>query len=273
MQQIDLRIVRVGIEVNGVLKTYDKLAITATGTKYANQNQNECEVKIANLDKSTRDYLLSETSPFNANKTRKLLILDAGRVSDGVSRIFIGNITKAFPSQPPDITVTLKCLTQNFNKGVIVSRTGRNNQSLKSLSQEVAKDLGVALNFEATDKQIGNYAYSGSALKQVNKLNDMGNVNAYIDDDILVVKDTMSAISNSLKLINIDSGMIGIPETTEQGIKVKYLLDNKTKLGGRIRIQSKIYPSTSGDYSIFKLSFEIANRDGPFYWIAEAKRI
>src|SRR6185295_12501760 len=109
MQSLDERIVRVGIEVNGSLKIYEGLAITATGTKYANANQNECEIKIANLDHMTREYILTETSPFNKNKTPKVLTLEAGRKSTGVSTVFVGNISQSSPSQPPDIALTLKC--------------------------------------------------------------------------------------------------------------------------------------------------------------------
>jgi len=71
MAEIDKRIVRVGIETNGAIKYYEGLNITANGTKYGNANQNECEVKISNLDKATRDFILTETSPFNLNRTPK----------------------------------------------------------------------------------------------------------------------------------------------------------------------------------------------------------
>ena len=81
--ELDPRLLRVGFEIGGQLKLYDDLAITASGTKYANANQNECELKITNLDKETRDYLLTDSSPFNKNKTRKILTVEAGRVSTG----------------------------------------------------------------------------------------------------------------------------------------------------------------------------------------------
>ena len=93
MQELDPRIVRAGIEINGVIKWYEGLAITATGTKYGNANQNECEVTIANLDKATRDYILTETSPFNANRKVKRMFVEAGRVSYGTSRIFMDSIS------------------------------------------------------------------------------------------------------------------------------------------------------------------------------------
>ena len=66
--------------------------------------------------------------------------------------------------------------------------------------------------------------------------------------------------------------MIGIPEFTEQGVKVKFLVDNQTKLGGGIEIRSVQYPATNGQYSIYKLGFQIASREQPFYYIAEAAR-
>lgn len=272
-KQIDPRIVRVGIQINGRLKIYDGLAITATGTKYANANQNECEVKIANLQKDTADYILSETSPFNKNKTPKILTLDAGRESYGTSRIFIGNISKSSPSQPPDISVTLKCLTLNYKKGDIASETSAGTTSIKDIAKNVAKNLNVNLNFQATDKKVSNYNYSGAALKQVDSLEELGDINAYIDDGNLIVKDANIPLINTSRIVNVDSGMIGIPEITEHGIKVKFLLDNKTTLGGGLQIKSLIYPAVNGNYVIFKLGFEISSRDVPFYWVAEGKRL
>jgi hypothetical protein len=296
--ELDPRIIKVGIEIKGRLKIYEDLTISATGTKYANALQNECEVKITNVDKATRDYILTETSPFNANKTPKILTIDAGRKSYGTSRIFVGNIVNtAKPSeknssekvsdkekdagasqtpsssQPPDITLTLKCLTANFKKGDIISRNQPGQAKLSQIAQQVASDLQLALDFQATDKLIANYSHSGAALKQVDKLNEMGPINAYVDDDVLIVKNSNSALTQRVKILSSETGLIGIPEITERGIKVKYLLDNQTILGGRLRLVSKIYPHVNGDYSIYKLSFEIANRDTPFYWVAEAKRL
>jgi hypothetical protein len=272
VQELDPRVVKVTIEVNGKLKTYDNLAIVATGTKYANSIQNECEIKIVNLDKPTRDYILTETSPFNANRTPKKFMLEAGRKSYGVSKIFAGNISSSSISQPPDIEVVLKCLTGNYLKGDIVSRSQPATTKLSGISRQVSNDLGMTLNFQAQDKNIGNYSFSGGSLKQVNKLGEAGGVDAYIDDDILVVKDKNKPLKNKIKILSAKTGMIGIPEITEEGIKVKYLLDNITQLGSAIRINSQIYPAINGDYVIYKLGFEIASRDVPFYWIAEAKR-
>jgi hypothetical protein len=269
---LDLRAVKLTIEVNGGFKTYQDLYISASGTKYANASQNECEIKIANVDKETANFILTETSQFNKNRTPKKVLLEAGRESYGTTQIFVGEITSAVPSQPPDIMITLKCLTGNFQKGNIISRTQPGNALLSVISQQVANDLSLGLDFQALDKQISNYNFTGGALKQVEKLGQVGLVNAFIDDAVLIIKDSDKALKNKIRVIDSQSGMTGIPEVTEEGIKVKYLLDTQTVLGGALRINSKIYPAVNGDYIIYKLGFEIANRDTPFYWIAEAKR-
>lgn len=273
MNELDPRLIKVTIEVNGKLKTYSSpLFITANGTKYGNSLQNEAEVVLTNLDKATQDYILTETSPYNLNRTPKSITIEAGRVSYGTAVIYKGNIITSKVTQPPDIGVYLKCLTGNFIKGNILTRNQPGSASLQQISSQISQDTNTILNFQATNKSIANYAFSGAAPQQVNILNSYGGINAFIDDDVLVVKDAFIPLQHTLRILNADTGMIGIPEFTEQGLKVKFLLDNKTKLGGGLRVTSKIYPAVNGDYVIYKLGFEISTRDTPFYYIAEAAR-
>lgn len=270
--ELDPRLLRIGIEVGGQLKLYEGLAMTASGTKFANANQNECEVKITNLDQATRDYLLTETSPFNKNKKRKVLTVEAGRVSTGYSLVFSGDITNAVGAQPPDITITLKAATGDHAKGDIIATSQPGVAPLRNIAARVAQDMGLALDFQATPKQIANYTFTGSKVKQVEQLGVMGRVNAYIDDTTLVVKDFNAPLAKRTRELNLDTGMIGVPEFTEQGIKVKMLFDNQTVLGGGINITSRLNPAANGLFTVSKLGFELASRDTPFYYIADCAR-
>lgn len=270
--ELDSRIVRVGIEVNGQLRTYDGLAVVVSGCKFANANQNECEVKITNLARATRDYIVTETSPFNKSKTRKRLIVEAGRKSTGVSTVFVGDITCATVTQPPDVTLTLKAATGDYSKGDVLQRTQPGLCSLRQIAAQVAKDLGLSLDFQCADKQIANYTFTGSALRQVDQLGTFGRVNAYVDDAALILKNYGRPLSGSSRVLNLETGMIGIPEFTERGIKVKMLFDNQTKLGSGLEVRSELNPAANGSYTVYKLGFELASRDTPFYLIAEASR-
>lgn len=272
MAELDPRLLRIGIEVNGQLKLYEGLAMTASGTKYANANQNECEVKISNLDKATRDYLLTETSPFNKNKRRKLLTVEAGRKSTGYTLVFQGDITNATGGQPPDISLTLKAATGDYAKGNVIAQSMPGTAPLQNIASRVAQDLGLGLNFQAKAKQIANYTFTGAAIKQVEQLGAMGRVNAFVDDASLVVKEWNQPLQGRVREVNLDTGMIGIPEFTDQGIKVKILFDNQVVLGGGINVTSKLNPAANGLYTIYKLGFELASRDNSFYYICECTR-
>lgn len=271
---LDTRLVNVTITVSGGTKTYSQpMFINATGTKYANALQNEAEITLANLDRATQDYLLTETSPFNLNRTPKAVTLSAGRVSYGTAVIYTGNIVVSQVTQPPDVGIVLRCLTGNFIKGNILSRNQPGQTTLKQISTAIAQDANLLLNFQATDKNIANYNYAGNALGQINLLGTFGGINAFVDNDTLIVKNALVPITGKTKVLNADTGMIGIPVFTEQGLKVKFLIDNQTTIGGALQVTSKIYPAVNGTYVIYKLGFEIATRDTPFYYIAEAARI
>lgn len=272
MDSIDPRIVRVSIEIDGQFRVFEGLDIVASGQKTANPLQNTCEVVISNLSKETRNYLLTETSPFNANRKPKRMIVEAGRVSSGVTRLFYGEITSATPSQPPDIALTLKAQTGAYAKTKVLARSGAAKQSLRAIAGEVAKDLGVSLDFQAADKLIANYAFSGAALRQVDALSAAGGVDAYVDDETLIVKNRAQPLSGRVRKLTADSGMVGIPEVTEHGVKVRMMLDGSTVVGGALEIASTLNPALNGSYSIFALDFEVASRQPPFYFVADARR-
>lgn len=277
MAELDLRIIKISIEVGGEVRTYTSSGavgfnIKATGSKYANENQNEAEISISNLNNETQNYILTQTSPFNSNTAPKRVVLEAGRQSYGTSVVFVGNIINSVISQPPDTTITLKCLTGNYLKGNILARAEEDGTPLSVISKNVANDLEKTLVFEAKEKKISNYTFTGGALNQVSVLANSGEIDAYIDDDLLIVKDQHIPLANRITIVNIENGMVGIPEFTEQGIKITYLFDSQTVLGGTLRVSSKLNPAVDGDYVIYKLNFDLATREDPFYWTAEALR-
>lgn len=277
MTIVDQRILRVGIEVSGQINWYEGsgnfgLAITASGSKGVTDTQNTCDVTITNLSRDIRNYILTETSPFNKNRTPKKLIVEAGRVSTGVARLFVGNITKSSPTQPPDIGLDLTAQTGAFKKGEVVARSGAAKEKLSAIAGRVAKDLDAKLTFEAQDKLIANYSFSGATLRQIDALSQSGKVDAYLDDETLVVKEVNKPLRNRVKVIDSTTGMIGIPEATERGVSVTILYDLDTELGQRVDLTSELNPALDGQYTTYKIDFDLASRDQSWYLDIEATR-
>ena len=268
---LDQRLLRITLEIGDQVRTYENLAMEVQGTKYANANQGECSVSIVNLEKSARDQLETESSPFNANRQQKRIIVESGRESTGYSVVYIGNIFRATSTQPPDQVTTIRCLSGQFQKGRVVANTQPGSSSANTIAQQVADDLGFPLDFQAEDRQIANYSFSGSALNQVDELNKLGDYNAYVDNERLIVKDRGQPLRDLVREIR-PQDIIGKPDLTEQGLKLSFFYDTQTRLGSRLDVTSNQYPAVNGRYVIYKLNFHITNRDVPFYYTAEASR-
>ena len=268
-QQFDPRLLRVGVEVGKEIRWYEGLSIECSISKTTGaSSDNDASIKITNISRETRNLILTETSPWNKLAARKQIIVEAGRQSYGYSRIFVGDIMAATPSQPPDIAITLTARTNSYNKVQPISKSYSGLVSSQKIAQDIADSMGLTLSFEATPKQIGSYAFTGAKSKQLDRLAELGGVTAYIDDNRLVVLDTgkpLAATEKQTNVLSLESGMVGLPEVTEQGIKVKMMFEPFSKCGGEIEIKSVMNPVADGEYIIFKMTYDIANRSDQFY--------
>lgn len=261
----DDRVLKIGVEVNGQLKVYEDAAMTVKFVKTADAKQNSCDVTIANMLTDTIDYLVTETSPWNPNPKPKILSIDAGRLSTGIATVFTGDVTSAVPTMPPDRILTMKAKTQENAKYVWKGRQSAKTVQLKTLAQNIADDYKLRLQFEATDKTISNYLFNGPLAKQVQKLAQVGDVDVYIDDDALVVKNFGKALKGQALLISAATNMIGVPTADEKGIKVRIMFDPTIKLGQPIELQSDVNKSLNGQYVIYAIAGSLANRAQDWY--------
>lgn len=261
----DDRLLQIGVEVEGVLKTYEGADMGVKFTKSTDPKQNTCEVWIDNMLVDTIDYLVTETSPWNPNAKPKLLTVQAGRASTGIQRIFTGDITSSVPTMPPDRRLTMKAKTQENAKYIFQSTRSAKTVQLSTLCQRIAKDYGLRLMFEATDKTVANYLYNGPRAKQIQKLSEVGDIDAYIDDDALVVKDLGKALKGKAIVILKYTGMVGNPVLDEKGGKVRVMFDPNIKLGQAIQIQSDVNKAANGQYVIYAMAGSLMSRGQDWY--------
>lgn len=266
MQELDPRVIRVTISVNGKNTTLDtRTAVSFCVTKTNNPLMNEAEIRIANLPHNIRDHLLTKLTPFAKLARKGTVMLEVGRVSTGLTKLFQGSIVSAMIGQPPDIVVALKCKTGYYFNGTLCAVSHPACTSLQSICRQSADSMGLSMSFEATDKQIANYNHTGPMGAHVRKIAESGGVTAFIDDNELVVTNKGEPRKLHNLVVNADTGMIGVPSFTECGLQCKMLLDTKLRIGGKIEVTSKVNPAVNGTYTAFKIQYEGANRDTPWY--------
>ena len=271
--QFDDRIFRVELNYGNQTVVLDGgLDIHATGTKFVNSMQNDCHLKISNLKKETRDKLGTQLTMFNYGQSRKSMKVFAGRKSTGLFQIFKGDIVSCTASQPPNIDLNIVSKTMNFWKFDLVAQSQNVSSTVSSIASGVGTRMGIPVRFEATDKSVSNYSHTGSTLNEIEKLNLLGAYDIHIDNDELIVRDKGVALKNSTHVLNQQSGMIGVPELTEYGVRVKCLLNPAVRIGGQIQLESVLNPFLNGVYTVYQMGFDIASRDTPFYCIIEMSK-
>ena len=255
------------------LKRLDGLAIKGRVNRKEGNSFSEATLSVANLTKSDIEYLTTYTTPYINPKVKKKVNIYAGYENTGWGRIFSGDIIEALPDGMPDTWLNIKAKSLYYNNRTPISY-GVNNTSSREIAQSIAKELSLPFEWQATsEKNIGNFNYTGSKAGLIKEFNKLEDVILYEDNGILKAVDKIQKRpENSAKLISKDTGMIGIPQPDELGIKVKCLLDSSLNCSQQIQVKSVKLPIVNGFYSIYELNFDFASREQSFYCDISAKR-
>jgi hypothetical protein len=279
----DGRLVSVTLKLLSGTFTFQSLAIFARGRMFANAQAGQCELAIFNMTKEQRNQVLTQASPMNLGMVNSPngqyvpvnMTLNVGRESYGTFTLFQGNVIACNVTQPPDIGVVLRGMTSNYLASVLAGLNQSSMALLSTIVKSIAASLNIGYEFTATDRQIDNYSFNGGVLNQVQKLNLIGGILAYIDpkSNTLIVHDSNKSRPGGVILVSANTGMVGIPQVTEVGVIVKVMLAPSYQLGGQIEVVSEINPAANGTFFIYKINFEVANRDTPFWLTLECRTL
>ena len=257
-----------------MLKQIEGLAIKGKVSRKGGSTQAEAQISIANLPQEDIEFLTTYTSPYMKPKTKKLIRIYAGSTQTGWGQIFSGDIEEAIPNDIPDTWFNIKAKSLFYANRTPLS-FGVTNITAKDLAQSISKELNLNFDWQATSqKSFDQFQHTGSKtglIKQFNKLDD---VTMYEDNGVLHVVDKVTnkpTNDKGVKLITKDTGMIGIPEPDQYGVKVKCLLDASLNISKWIKVESVKLPTINGYYQIFDLDFDFANREQSFYCNIYAK--
>jgi hypothetical protein len=240
--------------------------IFVSGQKYLGAINGTCQCKIFNLTREIRQQIITLSSPLIQPRQPIFLKVSAGRVSVGLSLLYIGQVLLADVLQPPDIGIVFRAIANSAQTGAIQNVQYAANAKISEIAKGTAKIGGWQLKNECTDKTISNFSYTGTPNDGVSELNNMGGIQACVDNGTLIVIDSDKALSGSPYLLNSATGMVGIPQVTDQGVTVKMMANNQINLGGSVTIKSEINPAANGTYKIIQVMYEVSSRDQAFWY-------
>lgn len=251
--------------------------------------QNRCTIDIIGLTGSLREQLLSQFTAWNQRQVesgqaeQKWVGVevkagwntpskhDAGTNIEQPSTVFKGQVVICeLTSSPPNIGVRLTCFTRQIDRTKFVTAPAPDGTTFKAYVAWAADQMGFGTNFicetSADNTIVSNPARSifvASAL-----LIDIQNmyrpdVAAFVDDDLLIVKDRGKILNPSESVVLNE--FIGIPTWTEWGITFTVLFNQGIRLAQGATLESLMNSSLNGTYVIMEIEYDLTSRDGPFY--------
>ena len=131
-----------------------------------------------------------------------------------------------------------------------------------------------------------DFSFDGPVKKLLTQLLRPLGVEWYEDNGVIRFSRRGMSTDDRVVVISEGSGMIGSPTITDDGIKIRTLLDPRLGLDSRIRVDSRVRGraasgdaanqrvfEASGDHKVLTLVHQGDNREGDFFTEVEAKRL
>lgn len=245
----------------------------------------EATIDVYNLNDKDLQYLT--TTVDTQTQKQNLFQLYAGYEGD-VKLIYSGQIMQAVPDSYPDVILSIR--------GISGAKWWGHNIQLQSskltvmgLIERAAQAMGYTINIDQRLRRnnvllntvVDEFSFSGSPMRLLEIAQEkMGGITTDKDTVFIsVVNDQINVWSpatqetDSILLINAQSGMIGLPQPTPGGCKVKILLNNSIKTGDIVQVQSTRVTPVNGIYYVISITHEGELRGNNWYTTLECARI
>lgn len=267
------RKVSLSIQIGNIVKTYsddlsdNNLSIDFNVTKSMGNYGDKANITVIGLPLEDIASLTSVlTSIGKTPPPRNFISLSAG-YPDNINTIYQGGLFSVSSNvDKPDMSITLDCLGGFDASRTIEIEINMKPASLSKIASQLASKLNMPLSFLAADKNYKSFSYKGSCYGLINelKMKAEGTVAIYMTDGKIIVENINQAGSNII-LVSSESGLVGSPQATIQGVNFKTLLNPNYTVGACVELISNKLPLLSGLYKIITLSHQGSTRGNNFF--------
>ena len=125
-----------------------------------------------------------------------------------------------------------------------------------TIMSSLAQTMGYTFENNGVSVQLLNPYFPGTARDQAYECARAGNFNVVIDDTALAIWPMGSSRQAGTVSLSADTGMIGYPAHTQNGIVVECLYNPAITFGATVQVTSELSPA-NGEWSIFGVSHQL----------------
>jgi hypothetical protein len=262
---MDLKTIRTTIilsegefEGGGNTKVIEGLATTVEVEKNGLPEKNTAKVAISNLKMSDMEKMtFLAFRPLQKRKNK--IVIEAGIQGQELGMVFKGDIISAFPdfNSAPDVPFQIEAMAAGWSYQIAESPTSiQGEEDVAKLMEQFAKQAGFSFVNNNVSATVQNTTFTGSPVQKAQQLAHEVNIELLIDDENFTIQNWGEPRGDAV-LLGANSGLIGYPTFTQDGVEGRSFYNPKLRLGGQIKLQS-IVPKANGYWKLTKLSHSLS---------------
>ena len=207
---------------------------------------NDAKITITGLTRDKMAHLASSFTNWVNFQVQGEIVLDVG-YEDLHGTIFDGGVFAGTPNlDTADYSITLKCMEawyDTLQKPVALTFEG--DVPVSEIASKIASDgKYVFINKLKQDVILSNYQSPAmSTLQQARLLAQASNCLVWVQNGRLYIKNNDGADDSKSQLLIDINNMIGVPEPTEIGCRVRIRLNPSVYVGQTVKLKSIKFPS------------------------------
>jgi hypothetical protein len=251
--------------LNGSFKGTDSNTATLSGLRVSARIEKNggagmfnAQVRIYGMSASLMNQL-STLGKYPLQERGNYITISAGDAESGMAVVFVGAISQAWIdfSNMPDVCLDVRAFTGMIDAMRPVPPTSyRGSVDVATILSGLAAQMGEGgLVFEnsGVSVMLSNPYYPGTARQQAMAAAEAANINIAIDDGVLAIWPKGGARNGAIPMVSPDTGLVGYPSYTEQGIDLVTLYNPAIRFGGKVQVKSSI-PQACGTWPVFALT-------------------
>ncbi len=216
----------------------------ATRTTYINAAvQAESQIQIFGLKQPLMNYLTG--TGYGATEVRNnTIVVEAGDEGGALSTVYQGKIQYCYGdySGAPDVFLDIRCFASLV--AAVKPQPSRSYKGVKdaaAIMEELAQEMGLVFENDGVTVKLTDQHLNGTTLDQVKQCAQAANINYSDEFGKLVIWPKNGHRSQSpIITLSAQTGMVGYPAISAQGLSVVTLFNPNLALGRRIEIKSDI---------------------------------
>jgi hypothetical protein len=257
------------------------LRITAKIVRTVGFGMGSATVDVFGLPRSVMNQLATLGPQITMIKLNKLVVT-AGDDENGMGTVFEGQISNAWIDlqAAPMVPFHVLAYVGAFDQvKPLPPSSYRGGADVATILSGLATKMGIKFENNGVQRQVSNPYYTGSARDQaIAVVQDAGVEWNNMELGVLAIWNPGQGRGGAVPLVSKDTGLVGYPVFTSQGITLKIVMNPSISIGSMIELETEVTAtsnaegaatSANGRWRVYAMNLDLASEVPGGPWFAE----